>query len=74
VVRAMSIARQRVDKHIPATTNISVAMQRAVNITTEEEGFSMERPRCYISSPVVNQKSVVERERELKEYKEVQPS
>jgi hypothetical protein len=54
-------------------------MQRAVNTTIEEEVFSMwfayihywatdvfsmDPPRDYISSPVVNQKSVAERERE----------
>jgi hypothetical protein len=54
-------------------------MQRAVNTTTEEAVFSMwfadihcwatdifpmDPPRDYISSPVVNQKSVVEREQE----------
>jgi hypothetical protein len=50
-------------------------MQRAVNLTMEEEVFSvwfaycwatdvfsMGPPLEYISSPVVNQKSVVERE------------
>jgi hypothetical protein len=54
-------------------------MQRAVNTTIEEavfpmwfeyihcwatDVFSMDPPGDYISSPVVNQKSVVERERE----------
>jgi hypothetical protein len=58
----MPIASQRVAKHIPATTNNSVAMQCAVNTKIEEEVFSMGPPRDYISSPVVNQKSVVERE------------
>jgi hypothetical protein len=45
----------------------SVATQRAVNTTTEEEVFSMDPPRDYIGSPVVNQKSVVDREREWSE-------
>jgi hypothetical protein len=54
-------------------------MQRAVNTIIEEEvfsmwfayihcramdGFSMAPSRRYISSPVVNERSVVERERE----------
>jgi hypothetical protein len=39
-------------------------MQRAVNTIIEEEVFSMDPPRDYKSSPVVNQKSVVERLRE----------
>jgi hypothetical protein len=57
-------------------------MQRAVNTTIEEEAFpmwfayihcgatnvfSVDPPRDYISSPVVNQKSVVEGEREWSE-------
>jgi hypothetical protein len=37
VVRVMPIAKQRIAKHIPATTNTSAAMQRAVNTTIEEE-------------------------------------
>jgi hypothetical protein len=56
----MSIGRKRVAKHIPVTTNISVAMQRAVN-TIEEVMFSMDPSRNYASSPVV------EREREWSE-------
>jgi hypothetical protein len=99
----MSIARQRVTKHIPAEANarnnktsiarqrpqyagniriISFAMQRVVNTTIEEEVFymwlayihcwetgvfSVVPPRDYISSPVVNQKSVVERHKEWSE-------
>jgi hypothetical protein len=62
-------------------------MQRAVNTTTEEEVFSkwvayihcwatdvlsMGPPRDYISSPVVNQKSVVEPEREWSEFSAVE--
>jgi hypothetical protein len=39
-------------------------MQRAVNTTIEEDVFFMCPPRDYINSPIVNQKSVVERERE----------
>jgi hypothetical protein len=57
-------------------------MQRAVNTTMEEEVFSMwfacihcwttdvfsmDPPRDYISSSVVNQKTVVQREREWSE-------
>jgi hypothetical protein len=60
----------------------SVAMQHAVNTTTEEEAFSvwfeyincwatdvlsMDSPGDYISSPVVNQKPVLGREREWSE-------
>jgi hypothetical protein len=37
----MPIARERVAEHTPATTNISVAIQRAVNTTVEEAVFSM---------------------------------
>jgi hypothetical protein len=39
-------------------------MQCAVNIKLEQEVFSMDPPGAYIhvSSPVINQKSVVERE------------
>jgi hypothetical protein len=50
MVRAMHIARQQVAKHIPATTNISVAMQRAVNTMIEEQVFSTGPPRDYIHS------------------------
>jgi hypothetical protein len=67
MVRAMPIARQQVAKHIPATTNTSVAMQRAVNTTIEEDVFSMDPPHHYISIPVVNHESVVEGEREWSE-------
>jgi hypothetical protein len=35
---------------------ISISMQRAVNTTIEEAVFSIDPPRDYISSPVVNQK------------------
>jgi hypothetical protein len=41
VVRSMHIARQWVAKHIPATTNTSIAVQRAISRTYEEEVFSM---------------------------------
>jgi hypothetical protein len=64
----MPIARQRVAKHIPATTNISIARRlrsKHAFATIEEEVFSMGPRRDYISSPVVKRKSVVEREREL---------
>jgi hypothetical protein len=62
----MPMARQRVSKHVPTTTNTSVAMKHAVNTTIEEDVFSMGSPRdCMcISSAVVNQKSVVEGEQE----------
>jgi hypothetical protein len=71
MVRAMVIARQQVAKHIPAEANArknrtSIARQRRGKHafeTTGEGVFSMGPPRDYISSPVVNQKSVVERER-----------
>jgi hypothetical protein len=43
---------------------ISVAMQRAVKRAIEVEVLSMGPPRDYTSSPAVNQKSVIERERE----------
>jgi hypothetical protein len=56
----MPIARQRVAKHIPATTNTSIAMQRAVDTTIKEDVFPMGPPRDCISSPVVNQKSIIE--------------
>jgi hypothetical protein len=66
----MPIARQRCAKHIPADENarnnrISIARQRRGKhafATIEEEAFPMDPRRDYISSPVVNQKSVVERE------------
>jgi hypothetical protein len=63
----MPIARQRVSKHISAIKNISIAMQRADNATIEEDVSSMGQPRDYTSSPAVNWKSVVEREREWSE-------
>jgi hypothetical protein len=61
IVMYRPTARQRFGKHIPATTNTSVAMQRAVDTTIEEDVFSICPPRGYISSLVVNQKSVVQR-------------
>jgi hypothetical protein len=48
------IARQRRGKHAFATI--------------EETAFSMGPPREYISSPVLNQKSVVERDRDWSEF------
>jgi hypothetical protein len=68
----MPIARQRVAKHIPAEANARnnrtfIARQRGGKrafTTIEEAVFPMGPPRDYISSPVVNQMSVVERERE----------
>jgi hypothetical protein len=56
-----STARQRVAKHIPATTNISTPRQRRgkhVFATIEETVFSMGPPRDHTSSPVVNRRSV----------------
>jgi hypothetical protein len=63
-------------------------MQRAVNTALDEEVFlcgshisiagqrifSMSPPRDYICSPVVNQKSVVERERECSESSAAPPT
>jgi hypothetical protein len=68
----MPIARQRVAKHILAEANAlnnrtSTARQRRGKhafATIKEAVLSMDTPQDYISSPVVNQKSVVERERE----------
>jgi hypothetical protein len=64
----MIIARHRVAKHIPAEANArnnrtSTTRQRRCKHafeTTEEDMFSMCPPQDYISSPVLNQKSVVE--------------
>jgi hypothetical protein len=75
VVRAMSIARRRVAKHIPAEANARknrtcIARQlrgKHAFATVEEAVFSMCPPQDYISSPVANQKSVVERKREWSE-------
>jgi hypothetical protein len=61
----MPIARQRVAKHIPAeenarnNTNFIARHRRGKHAfaTTEEEVFSMDPPRDYISSTVVNRKS-----------------
>jgi hypothetical protein len=68
------MARQRVAKHIPAEANswsnrISVDRQRRCKqaLSTIQDVFPMDPSRDYISSPVVNQKSVVERKRELGE-------
>jgi hypothetical protein len=44
----MSVVRQRVAKHVPATTNNSVAVQHAVTITIKEEMSSMCPPLNYI--------------------------
>jgi hypothetical protein len=61
----MSIARQRVAKHIPAEANArnnmtSIARQLRGNqaFSTIQDVFSMDKPRYYTSSPVA------ERERE----------
>jgi hypothetical protein len=71
MVRAMSTARQRVAKHIPAegnardnTTSIARQRRRKEALSTIRDMFSKGPPRDYISIPVVNQKPVVERERE----------
>jgi hypothetical protein len=70
----MLFARQRVAKHIPAESNprnnrTSIARQRCGKhaFATIEEAFSMDPPRDYVNSPVVNQKPVGEREREWSE-------
>jgi hypothetical protein len=70
VVRALPIARQRVAEHIPAATNTTVVRQRRSKhafAAIEETVFSMGPSRDYISSPAVNEKSVVEREGEWNE-------
>jgi hypothetical protein len=75
VVCAMPIARQRVAKHISTEANArnnrsSIVRQRRGKHafkTIQEAVFSICPPRDCISSPVVNQKSVVEREREWSE-------
>jgi hypothetical protein len=70
VVRAILIARQRIAKHIPVTTNTSIARQwrcKHAFATVEEKVFSMCSLREYISSPVVSKKSVIEREGEWSE-------
>jgi hypothetical protein len=72
MVRAMDIARQRVAKHIPAEANAGnnrtfVVRQRRGKYAFEatEENMLPGGPlRDYISSPVVYQKSVTQRERE----------
>jgi hypothetical protein len=71
----MNIAKQWVAKHIPAEANArnnrnSIVRQRRGEhnfATIGEAVFPMSPPRDYISSPVVNQKSVVERDRERSE-------
>jgi hypothetical protein len=50
-------AKQRVAEHIPATTNTSVATQRAIDTTIEEDVFSMDPPRGYVSDTEPNQVS-----------------
>jgi hypothetical protein len=77
-----SINTFRGNGYVGNNWTIPVAMQRAVNTTIEEEAFSlwfayihywatdvfsMRPPRDYTSSPVVNQKSVEEREWEWSE-------
>jgi hypothetical protein len=60
----MPIARQGVAKHIPVTTNTSIARQRRGEkafTTIQEAVFSMDPSRDYISVPFVHQKSVVVR-------------
>jgi hypothetical protein len=75
MVSYIHIAKQRVAKHILAEANArnnrnSIAGQwcgKHAFATIEGAVFSMDPPRDYISSPVANQKSVVEREREWSE-------
>jgi hypothetical protein len=62
----MPIAIQRVVKHIPAEANArnnrtSIARQRygKQTLSTTQDVFSMSPPPDYISSPVVNQESVI---------------
>jgi hypothetical protein len=55
VVRALPIGRERFAKHIPAITNISVAMQSAVDTTIKEDVFSTGPPRDYVSGTEPNQ-------------------
>jgi hypothetical protein len=71
VLRATPIARQRVAKHIPAEANARnnrtpIARQRNCKqaLSAIQNLFYMSPPQDSINSPVVNQKSVVERERE----------
>jgi hypothetical protein len=70
----MPIVMQRVAKHIPATMNTSVAMQRSVDTKIEEDILSMIPPREYVSGPVVNLKSVEQRERKRSESSPLQSS
>jgi hypothetical protein len=74
VIRAMPIARQRVAKHIPVEAHARnnrtyIARQQLGKqaLLTIQDVFSMGPPREHICSPVVNQKSVVEREQEWSE-------
>jgi hypothetical protein len=69
VVRSKPIARQRVAKHIPAESNarnnrtlIARQWRGKQALLTIQDVFSMDPPGDFISSLVVNQKSVVERE------------
>jgi hypothetical protein len=71
VVRAMPTARQKIAKHIPAEANArtnrtSTARQWRGKqaLQTIQVVFSMVPPRNYISSSVVNHKSVAERGQE----------
>jgi hypothetical protein len=62
----MSIARQRVARCIPATTNTSIASQRRGKhafATIDEVVFSMGATRDNIRSAVVNEKPVRRRGR-----------
>jgi hypothetical protein len=74
IVTCRPIARQRVAEHIleevTARKNRTfLARQRRCKhtLSTIQGAFSMDPLRDYISSPIVNQKSVVEREREWSE-------
>jgi hypothetical protein len=65
----MSIAKQQVAKHIHAEANArnntkftARQLRGKQALSTIQDVFSKGPPRDYISNPVVNQKSVVERE------------
>jgi hypothetical protein len=62
IVTYITIATQRLGKHIPAITNTQTIIRQhpfpyngAVNTTVEEEVFSMDPPRDYRSSTEPNQ-------------------
>jgi hypothetical protein len=83
IVMYLPTARQLLDKHVPAETDSWYTARCWVRRTTihdnkghpllgnafltTEEVFPLGPPRDYISNPVVNQKSVGERERDWSE-------